>query len=72
MIAIILGWMVLPYPAYRYRVRSLREKRGVDLERRMTSFHDYEEERAESGPRDGRTDETDSIPDEPSSPSTED
>lgn len=71
-LAIILGWMVLAYPAYRYRVRSLREKKGVDLKRRMKSLHDYEEERAEAGSRAGRSDEADSIPDETSPPSTED
>ncbi|WP_440764533.1 hypothetical protein [Natronorubrum sp. DTA7] len=49
MLAIILGWAVLAYSAYRYRLRSFREKRGVDLERRMTSHRDYEEECAQSG-----------------------
>ncbi|WP_049889545.1 APC family permease [Natronolimnohabitans innermongolicus] len=66
-LAIIFGWIVLAYPAYRYRVRSLREKKDVDLRKRMKSLHDYEEERAESGSRAGRSEadetETDSDTD---------
>lgn len=50
-LAIIFGWMALAYPAYRYRVRSLREKKGIDLRKRMQSLHDYEEQRAEDGSR---------------------
>ncbi|SEH15136.1 amino acid/polyamine/organocation transporter, APC superfamily (TC 2.A.3) [Natronorubrum sediminis] len=50
-LAIIFGWIILAYPAYRYRVRSLQEKKDVDLVKRMKSLHDYEEQRAEEGSR---------------------
>ncbi|WP_440771850.1 amino acid permease [Natronorubrum sp. DTA28] len=59
-LGIILGWMILAYPAYKYRVRSLRAKKGVDLEKRMKSLHDYEEEHAEAGSHAGRENESDS------------
>ncbi|THE64359.1 APC family permease [Salinadaptatus halalkaliphilus] len=57
-LAIIFGWMLLAYPAYRYRVRWLGTHKDVDLRERMQSLHDYEEERAESGSRatDSRSD----------------
>ncbi|ARS90268.1 APC family permease [Natrarchaeobaculum aegyptiacum] len=50
-LAIIFGWMIVAYPVYRYRVRSLREKKGIDLRKRMQSLHDYEQQRAEEGAR---------------------
>lgn len=49
-LVVVLGWLVLAYPAYRYRVRSLR-KRGIDLHERMSSLHTSERERAERGGR---------------------
>lgn len=66
MLGIILGWMVLAYPVYRYRVRSLREEKAVDLTRRLQSLHDYEEERAESGSRAGSDDDSESDTESPS------
>lgn len=71
-LAIIFGWMALGYPAYRYRVRSLRKKKGVDLVERMKSLHDYEEERAEAGSRAGRSAVTGSTADDSTSPAVED
>lgn len=74
-LAIILGWMALAYPVYRYRVRSLRRQKDVDLRERMRSLHDYEEERAEAGSRAGRagtTDPSSASPSDPSSSSPED
>ncbi|UHQ95025.1 hypothetical protein J0X25_18910 [Haloterrigena alkaliphila] len=71
-LGIVLGWMALAYPAYRYRVRSLREKKGVDLKRRMKSLHDYEEERAEAGSRAGRPTNGDPTTDDSASSAVED
>lgn len=53
---IMLGWMALAYPAFRYRVRSLRARKDVDLNERMQSLHSHEEERAETGSRANRGD----------------
>jgi APA family basic amino acid/polyamine antiporter len=56
LVAAVLGWMVLAYPVYRYRVRSLRG-RGVDLHERMAGLHSHERERAATGARPARTDD---------------
>lgn len=50
-LAIIVGWMVLAYPVFQYRARSLQQSKGVDIRARMQSLHDHEAERAESGSR---------------------
>lgn len=50
LVAVVLGWIVLAYPAYRWRVRTL-ENRGVNLHERMSGLHARERERAESGGR---------------------
>ena len=71
-LAIILGWMVLAYPTYRYRVRSLEANKDVDLRRRMKSLHDYEEERAEAGSRAGQEQSVDTETDVDSSSPAED
>lgn len=46
--AALAAWIILGYPAYRYRVRKFRGM-GVDLPSRMKDLHRHEEERARRG-----------------------
>lgn len=57
LVAAILLWMMLAYPAYRYRVRTL-DKQGVDLHARMAGLHANEQARGTTGDAPTATDQS--------------